>query len=439
MTVRTRALRIYGKRDLRLESFDLPEMRDDEILAELVSNSICMSSHKAAEQGPEHKRVPDDVAENPTILGHEFAGRILQVGDRWKDRFRPGAMFAVQPALMYEGSTDAPGYSYRWIGGNATRILIPPEVMIQDCLLPYSGDAFFKASLAEPMSCVVGAFRAQYHWAPGTYEHQMGIREGGNCALLAAAGPMGFGAIDWALHGPRNPRRLVVTDIDPARLARAETMFPPQQAAREGVELVFVNPADVDGGPGQFGRWVEGFTEGEMMDDVFVFYPGEALIEQADSLLGRNGCLNFFAGPPRKDFTARINFYDVHYEEHHLVGTSGGNTEDMRIALDLMSQGRVDPAGMVTHVGGLDAAAQAILDLPDIPGGKKLIYTHVEMPLTPIAEFAQRVDQVGEPLKSAFAELARLVESANGLWNAKAERYLLSRDDLRGDPSSEPD
>ncbi len=173
------------------------------------------------------------------------------------------------------------------------------------------------------------------------------------------------------------------------------------------------------------------FTDGRMMDDVFVFYPGEALVEQADAMLGRNGCLNFFAGPPQKGFSARFNFYGVHYEEHHIVGTSGGNTEDMRISLDLMSRGRLDPSGMVTHVGGLDAAAEAILRLPEIHGGKKLIYTQISMPLTPIGEFAERAETAEGPLREVFAELARLTEATDGLWNAEAERFLLEHEELR--------
>jgi threonine dehydrogenase-like Zn-dependent dehydrogenase len=431
MPVRTRALRIYGKRDLRLEWFDLPDPADDEIVAEVVSNSICMSSHKAAEQGPDHKRVPDDVATHPTILGHEFAGRLLQVGSKWADRFEPGQMFAIQPALNYQGSLDSPGYSYPFIGGNATRILIPQEVMVMDCLLPYKGDAFFKASLAEPMSCIVGAFRAQYHWQPGEYEHEMGIRESGNCALLAAAGPMGLGAIDFALNGPRKPARLLVTDISEDRLARASATFPAAQAAARGVELKFLNPQSLAGGRDAFAEFIREWTGGEMMDDVFVFFPHESVIAQGEQALGRNGCLNFFAGPSRSDFTAPLNFYNVHYEGHHIVGTSGGNTEDMRISLDLMSRGQVNPAGMVTHVGGIDAVRDTILDLPSIPGGKKLIYTHIEMPLTPLDELAGRAGEAGEPLKSILLELDRLVSAANGIWCTEAEQFLLSRDDLQ--------
>jgi len=41
--VKTKAVRIYGANDLRLEEFELPEIKEDEILASIVSDSICMS------------------------------------------------------------------------------------------------------------------------------------------------------------------------------------------------------------------------------------------------------------------------------------------------------------------------------------------------------------------------------------------------------------
>ena len=46
--MKTTALRLYGKRDLRLETFDLPEMQEDEILATVVTDSLCLSSWKEA-------------------------------------------------------------------------------------------------------------------------------------------------------------------------------------------------------------------------------------------------------------------------------------------------------------------------------------------------------------------------------------------------------
>ena len=121
----TKALRLYGKEDLRLEEFELPEPKDDEILAKVVSDSICMSSYKAAMQGADHKRVPDDVAEHPTIIGHEFCGELVKVGSKWADEFKAGEKFSIQPALNYKGSLAAPGYSYEYIAGMPLMLSFP--------------------------------------------------------------------------------------------------------------------------------------------------------------------------------------------------------------------------------------------------------------------------------------------------------------------------
>lgn len=419
--MKTTAVRIHGQKDLRLETFELPALRDDEILAHVVSDSICMSSYKAAGQGAQHKRIPKDIDRNPTIIGHEFCGEIVEVGARWRDQFKAGQKFSIQPALNYEkgpvGVLSAPGYSYRYIGGDATYVVIPCEVMEQGCLLAYQGDAYFKGSLAEPMSCIVGAFHASYHTRPGSYDHRMGIVEGGSMALLAGVGPMGLGAIDYALHCDRRPARLVVTDIDDARLARAASIYTAEEARRQGVTLAYVNTR----GMADPAAELKALNGGEGFDDVLVFAPVAPVVELGDRLLGQDGCLNFFAGPTDPEFSARLNFYDVHYAATHVVGTSGGNTADMIESLELMGAGRVNPATMVTHVGGLDAVVETTLHLPQIPGGKKLIYTNVSLPLTAIADFAEKGKT--DPL---FAELARRTAASNGLWSREAEEYLLA-------------
>ena len=415
--MKTKAVRIYGKGDLRLDEFDLPEMKDDEILATVISDSICMSSYKAAMQGADHKRVPNDIAENPTIIGHEFCGEILEVGSKWADKFKPGQKFSIQPALNYKGSLDAPGYSFRWIGGDATNVLIPNEVMETGSLLPYQGDAYFMGSLSEPVSCIVGTYHAMYHIPQGTYVHEMGIREGGNLAILAGVGPMGLGAIDYAIHSPQKPGLLVVTDIDDARLERAASIYTVEDAASNGVKLIYLNTKDA---ADPVDLLMEQ-TGGKGYDDVLVMAPVRPVIEQGDAILAKDGCLNFFAGPSDTNFKAELNFYDVHYAFHHLVGTSGGNTDDMKESLDMMGAGKLNPSAMITHVGGLDAVVETTLNLPKIPGGKKLIYNHKKMKLTAIADFAELGKS--DPF---FAELAKLVDKYNGLWNVEAEKYLLA-------------
>ena len=415
--MKTKAVRIYGKKDLRLDEFDLPELKDDEILAHVISDSICMSSYKAALQGADHKRVPDDIHINPTILGHEFAGIILEVGKKWQNKFKAGQKFSIQPAMNQTGSLNAPGYSFRYIGGDATHVIIPSIIMEADCLLVYDGEAFFPASLSEPMSCIVGAFHASYHIPPGTYNHNMGIRTGGKMAILAGVGPMGLGAIDYALHQPRKPSLIVVTDIDDSRLSRASFLFPPKEAAKEGIKLLYVNTGKVDDPVNHLRE----LTGGSGYDDVFVFAPVKSVIEQGDAILGFDGCLNFFAGPTNPGFKAEFNFYNVHYAFTHIVGTSGGNTDDMRESLQLMSEGRINPAVMITHVGGLDAVVDTTLNLPAIPGGKKLIYTNISMPLIPLEKLGEL--SAGDKF---YAGLHEIVKKNEYIWSFEAEKYLLA-------------
>lgn len=416
--MKTKAVRLYGEMDLRLEEFELPEIKDDEILAKVVSDSICMSSYKSSHQGAAHKRVPDDVAENPTIIGHEFAGEIVEVGAKWASRFKSGDKFSIQPALNYPGGPvgvlSAPGYSYKYIGGDATYVVIPAEVMEMGCLLPFKGEGFYPASLSEPLSCVIGAMHACYHTTPGSYVHSMEIKDGGKMALLAGVGPMGLAMINYVLHREdRRPSLFVVTDIDQARLDRAASLYTKEFAASRGIELHYVNTKVED--PVSL---LKGISGGEGYDEVVVMAPVPAVIEQADEILAFDGCLNFFSGPGKPDFKAPLNFYNVHYASTHVVGTSGGNTDDMKEALDLMGKG-MDPAGLVTHVGGLNAVIDTTLNLPSIPGGKKLIYTHIEMPLTAIADFGK----VGKPV---YDELDRICKAHQGLWSVEAENYLLS-------------
>jgi threonine dehydrogenase-like Zn-dependent dehydrogenase len=413
--MKTKAVRLYGKNDVRLEEFDLPDMKEDEILVRVISDSICMSSYKAIKMGKEHKRVPADIDQHPVIIGHEFCGKIIQVGNKWQYSFKEGDKFSIQPALNYKGSLFAPGYSYRSMGGAATNIIIPNEVMECGCLLKYKGPGFFPASLSEPMSCIIGAFNANYHVEPGTYHHQMGIKQGGSIALLAAAGPMGLGAIDYAIV--KKPGLIVVTDIDANRLNRVKKIHPPIKARKHGVKLVYLNTSKLN----KPEHRLLNISGGRGFDDVFIFAPVKQLVEQANRILARDGCLNFFAGPTDPGFTAQINLFNVHYNSTHIVGTSGGNTQDMKDALQLMEKCIIMPAAMISHIGGLDAVIPTTCHLPELVGGKKLIYTNIKMELTALADFKKKANK-----DNMFGELARIIEKTSGVWNIEAEEYLLA-------------
>lgn len=415
--MKTKGVRLYGVDDLRLEQFELPEIKDDEILVRVISDSVCMSTYKTVKQGKAHKRVPQNIDTNPIIIGHEMAGDIVKVGKKWAHQFKPGQKWSLQPALNYKGSLASPGYSYEFFGGATEYTVIPQEVMELGCLLPYEGDSFFEASLGEPMSCIIGAYRANYHTNKANYEHKMGIKPGGSMMIMGGCGPMGLGAVDYALQLEEPPKVLVVTDVTEERIARAKEVLPESKAKELGIELIYVNPKSLENELED----LRNLSGKDGYDDIFVYVPVASLVEQADQLLAFDGCLNFFAGPTDKNFSAKINMYNVHYINTHIMGSTGGNNDDLLEALDLSAKGKINPSLMVTHIGGIDAVVDTTMNLPFIPGGKKLIYTHVNLPLTAIEDFKElgKTDPLFKKLHEATSKTA-------GCWNKEAEDILLN-------------
>lgn len=409
--MKTRAVRLYGENDVRLEEFELRPITSGEILIKIISDSVCMSTYKTILQGEKHLRVPENIAEHPVILGHEFCAEVVEVGDKWKDKFAVGDKVVMPPVLSYLGGHETVGYSFEEIGGISTYSIVYEHILDNNFLIKLNSDSFFNGSLIEPASCVIRGYKANFHMDEN-YEHIMGIKDGGKVAVLAGCGPMGLVAIDIALHGSVKPSMVVVTDIDKARLERAAAVFSVEKAAADGIELVFANTSDKDE--------LMKISGGSGFDDVFVYAPVPAVVELGDAVLAFDGSLNFFAGPLDKNFSAGFNFYNVHYAQHHVVGTSGSTPEDMRDIVELIGEKRLNPSVMITHIGGIDAAIDTTINLPKIPGGKKLIYTHIELPLTALSEF----EKLGEN-DERFKVLDKLVKENNGLWGTQAEKYLL--------------
>lgn len=410
--MKTRAARLYGANDARLEEFELRPITSGEILIKIISDSVCMSTHKTIMQGENHLRVPDNVAEHPIMLGHEFCAEVVEVGDKWKNEFSIGDKVVMPPVLAYLGGPETVGYSFEDIGGVSTYSIVYEHILDNNFLIKLESDSYFNGSLIEPASCVIRGYKASFH-LDKNYDHVIGIKENGKVAILAGCGPMGLVAIDIALHGNVKPSMVVVTDLDKARLERAAAIFSPEKAKEDGIELVFAATADKDE--------LLKISVGTGFDDVFVYAPVPTVVELGDAILGFDGSLNFFAGPLDKNFSADFNFYNVHYAQHHVTGTSGSTPEDMRDIVKLISENLLTPSVMITHIGGIDAAIDTTVNLPNIPGGKKLIYTHIELPLTALSDFEKL-----SKTDSRFKVLDELVKSNNGLWCTEAEKYLLA-------------
>lgn len=408
--MKTKAIRLYGKNDLRLEEFDLPQIKEDEILAKIVTDSVCMSTYKEVNLGSDHKKVPDDIGENPIIVGHEFCGEVLEVGSKWKNLFKEGDKFVIQPNIKGHDGI-APGYSFRYIGGNSLYVVIDSLLIENGSVLPFKGKSFFEGSLIEPLSCVVGAYRAQFHTYED-YKYVNGIKEDGNLALLAATGPMGYLAIDLAINGDVKPKNLVVTGRTQSKLDYLSKLYPVEYAKSKGVNLTYFNVEGYDDYSEELMKVVDG-----KYDDVMIFYPSEELAIVADKILGYDGCINFFAGSTDNNFKAEINYYDVHYNNKHVIGTSGGNTNDMKIAISLVESGKIDVSKIVSHVLGLNDVIDTINNLPNLSGGKKMCYVHKKFDLY----------ELGDSDNSWQKELVEILDRNKGIWNLEAEEYILSK------------
>lgn len=405
--MKTFAVRLYGKNDLRLEAFDLPEMKEDEILARVVTDSVCMSSLKLVNQGNDHKKSPDNLEENPIIIGHEFCGEILDVGAKWTHKYAKGEKFVIQANLLLEDKPySCPGYSYHDMGGDATYAIISDDVMRADCLIPYKGDTYFEGSLMEPLSCVIGALDSQYHIPLGTHTHEMGIKDGGNLLVIGGTGPMGLLTVDYALHGDKKPKHIVVTDRHQDKLDRAEKFYPSQN----GIEVTYVNVKNLDDEI----TYLSNLVNGEGYDDIIVMSAHPDAVRESSQLAAADACIDFFAGPQDKGFMGTVNFYDIHYARTHYMGISGGTADDMRKAVKLVEDGVINPATIVTHVLGLDSCAYTTEHQKEIGGAKKVVYTHKKLDLTQLSS----VDE--------DSELGKILAKTDGIWSKEAEDYILN-------------
>lgn len=405
----TQAVRLYGKNDLKLESFELPPITDDEVLVSVIVDSMCMSSLKLVNQGEAHKKTPPDLKNNPIIIGHECCGEILQVGKNWQHKFKVGQKYVVQANLQLADSPYCVGYSYPYTGGCATYMIINHDVLKQDCLIPYDGQTYFEGALIEPLSCIIGAFNANYHLKPNSYEHIMGIKPDGDLIILGGTGPMGMLAIDYALGGPIKPKKVVITGRSKEKIEHLKTLY----QSRNGIELEFVDISNVGD---QISLLKTKSSKGSF-DDIFIFLPSQELIYIASQLLAFDGCLNFFAGPQDKNFSAEINFYDVHYNFTHIVGTSGGNTDDMRSAVKLIESGAVDVAKIVSHIMGINQASEITQIQDKIKGGKKLVYTHKQFTLKNLDLLSNSPDDIA---------LQKILNNSQGIWSKEAEDFVLN-------------
>jgi L-iditol 2-dehydrogenase len=346
------AARLITVNDLKVEHVPTPSAGRGEVLVEVGANTICGTDLRII-RGDKTSYV-----ELPVILGHEAAGRVVEVGEG-VDRYAPGDRVALNPGIPdrrcwacrhdLENVCEHKrivGYSVD--GGLAQYMLVPAEsvdagsLFVAESNLPYE-----QLALAEPLGCVVNGQRLT----------PAGV---GDTVLIMGAGPIGLMHLQLVLLSGAGA--VIVSQRSPARRALAERLG----------ATVAVDPTSQD-----LAEVVDEITGGRGVDLAIIAIGVPELVNEALRLTRVGGRVNIFAGLAGKGW-AEVEANLIHYRQLMVTGSSDVRRSDYEAALDLITSERVDTASLVTHRFPLQDVAGAFATAAGREAVKVAVLPNVE-------------------------------------------------------------
>lgn len=291
---------------------EMPSIGPDELLARVDAVGLCFSDIKLITQGPEHPRISGrDLANNPTVPGHEASLTIVKVGEGLKDRFSIGDRYLIQADVFYKGESMAFGYVLP--GALQQFTVLGKEIIDGDegCyLLPVKDSAgYAEVALTEPWACVVAANRIS---------HRETFKPSGTawfvCADAVYSERCSLGEV---FSGEGAPSRIVVSGLSGPLLGELMDLA----SCREFDVLHAPDPLDPEFEPGEY-------TDGLGFDDiVMIGRPSPEAVERASMELAKGGILAILAESPmcRK---VKIDVGRIHYDGLHFLGANTTRVAD---------------------------------------------------------------------------------------------------------------
>lgn len=313
----------HGPGEMEVTEVDRPEVGPEEILIKVGANTVCGTDVRIV-TGQKTSGV-----RRPSIIGHEFAGKIAQVGERVRG-YEQGMPVAVAPTIpchrcyycqhgMENVCDDKRRLGYELDGGLCEYVLVPADGVSSGNVFVVGEDTPVEhLALAEPLACCVN----------GQRQTPVGLND---TVLIMGAGPIGLFHLQLAL------------------LSGAETVIVSQPSAprREfaaglGAHLT-VNPGEEN-----LSSVVAEATGGLGVDVAIVCIGKPGLVNDALGLVRRGGSVNIFAGLSGEGW-AELEANRIHYDQLRVTGVSDCSRSDYEAALRLIRSGRVDVSKMVTH------------------------------------------------------------------------------------------
>ncbi len=211
-TTANRAAVLHAPGDVRLEERPVPEPGPREVLVQVAAVGVCGSDVHYFEHG----RIGDFVVEAPLVLGHEAAGRVVELGAD-VTRHAVGDRVALEPGVPCGACRECRAGRYNLCGDVRFFATPPVDGAFAEFVAIHEDFAFAlpdgvsdeAGALMEPLSVAVWACRKASVSA-------------GDRVLVTGAGPIGLLVLQTALaHGATE---VTVTDVNPHRLASAERL-----------------------------------------------------------------------------------------------------------------------------------------------------------------------------------------------------------------------
>lgn len=316
------ALRLYGPKDIRLEEVPIPQIGPGEILLKTDAAAVCGTDVRMWQNG----QTGAD-AEHPLILGHEFAGTIVETGEG-VSFYRPGMQVAMQPNIgcgICDRCVDGKFHlcdNYRAFGINmdgafAEYVKIPADAVTRGNLMVLpEGITPTEAAVTEPLSCAYNGFTKLFV-KPGEY------------ALIVGAGPIGF-CHAMLLH--MAGASVLMNDVSAERLRDIKARLP------------FVETYCGDDLP----DFVKTWTHGCGLDIAVTACPVPAVQAAVLPMMNYGGRVNFFGGIPADRQPVAIDTNQIHYHELYVTGSTRSSIAQYRKTLEFVSKGLLDVKAMIT-------------------------------------------------------------------------------------------
>jgi len=306
----------YNNNDVRVEETEIPSINDSEILLKVISSGICGSDVM------EWYRIK----KAPVVLGHEVSGIVAKAGKDVIDFKEGDRIFASHHVpcntCIYclrgnHTSCETLHKTTFYPGGFAEYVRIPEiNVRFGTFRLP-ENISFDEGTFIEPLGCVLRGQRIA------------GVKSG-DTVLIIGSGISGLMHIQAAKSAGAS--RIIATDITGFRLS---------SALKFGADYVLDARKDII-------PLIKSANNGRLADVVIVCTGAMPAVNQALKCADKGGTILFFA-VPRPDEEVIIPINDYWRNEIKIATSYGASPYDLKVSMEMISSGRIDVKGMITH------------------------------------------------------------------------------------------